>query len=229
LQRQDPQTGIRFSGGRDTTGRAVVRVEGDGFGFEKTLTASGDAQIRIAAGTDVVSVSLTPQVITIARGKAAVSLYMGVVSQDSEGRLRRLLAGSRAVRAFRGLSAYLESRPAEEDDFFATSTLVDGALLSALDGDPGAIRRISRRLVARQLAGLRAARLRGATDRFEDCVGRYEATVYWAWGQFMACVDAASDDPFYIRAFTMNFCDAEWIARAETAAYQFVACGAFEL
>ena len=63
-------------------------------------------------------------------------------------------------------------------------------------------------------------------DRFEDCVGKYEATVSWALDELVSCKTNAMDDPWYIRTINMSFCDLEWILRAESALAQFVSCTA---
>ena len=225
-QRHDALIGVDYSAGMDTQGRAVLRLTAARFEFEKSVTASGETSIHIAAGDDRVNLTLAQTFISVGRGKARVEFDPRLATEEDENKVRRLLVGSRAVRAFRTIVAHLESRAPEEDDYFVTATLVDGALVGLLDGDQGVIGRVARRIGSRQRVRLQAVASRGQ-DRYPDCWGMYENTVQWAWTEYQTCNVEASDDPWIIRSINMNYCTTEWIFRAESAAFQAMSCAAF--
>lgn len=224
-QRHDAGSGVRFWAGMDGQGRAVLRLTAAQFEFEKSVTAAGQTDIRIVGGGDRVTVSFAEHIVSVGRGRASVKFDPRLATEEDENKVRRLLVGSRAVRVFRAIAAHLESRSPEEDDFFALATLVDGALVGLLDGDKAGVARVAKRIGNRQRARLQsvAARLRG---QFPDCVGMYESTVSWAWNEYSECTEEASDDSWLIRSINTNFCTTEWILRAESAAFQFLACAA---
>jgi hypothetical protein len=224
-QRYDAGSGVRFWAGMDGEGRAVLRLTAAQFEFEKSVDASGQTSIRIVSGNDRVAVSFGQRAVSVGRGKASVGYDPRLATEEDENRVRRLLVGSRAVRAFRAIAAHLESRSPDEDDYFTAATLVDGALVGTLDGDRGVIGRVARRIGVRQRARLQVVALRGQ-DRFADCFGTYENSVNWAWNEYQSCVGDAEDDGAVLRSINTNFCATEWIVRAESAAFQFISCTA---
>jgi hypothetical protein len=224
-ERYDAGSGVRFWAGMDSEGRAVLRLTAARFEFEKSVTASGQTSIRIVGGDDRVTVTFAQHVVSVGRGKARVRFDPRLATEEDENKVRRLLVGSRAVRIFRAIAAHLESRSPEEDDFFATSTLVDGALVGLLDGDNAGVGRVARRIGKRQRARLQSVAA-GRQSRYADCVGLYESTVGWAWNEYQGCVGDAEDDGLLMRSINTNFCTAEWILRAEGAAFQFISCSA---
>lgn len=227
LRRRDARTGVVFRAGLDDHNRATLTATSGDFQFEKSVTSTGETHLRIVVGDDNVSVSFSQQLLVVGRGANTASVDPRVLNEDDGNRLRQLLAGSRAVRAFRSLAGVFELRAPEEDDVFATALLVDGALVASLDGDPGAIARIARRSAARRFGRLQAVKAR--QDRFEDCVGKYENTLSWAWDEMVECNVSASDDPWYLRSINMSMCNAEWLLRAEGAFFQFTGCMALPL
>ena len=224
-QRYDAASGVQFWAGMDTQGRAVLRLTAARFEFEKAVSASGETSIRIVGGDDRVNVAFAQNSISVGRGKVRVGFDPRLATEDDENKVRQLLVGSRAVRAFRTIVAHLESRGPEEDDYFVTATLVDGALVGLIDGDRGIIGRVARRIGGRQRARLQVVALRGQ-ERYADCWGMYENTVSWAWNEYQSCNVEASDDPWFIQSINTNFCTTEWIIRAESAAFQFLSCAA---
>lgn len=229
LQRKDAQAGVQYSASFDGAGRVVVTARAEGFTYEKVLSVTGELQIRVRAGNDSVSIGYDAQGVTVSRGRASVTAQHAGPDEQSAANLRRVIGGSRAVRWLRLLTAQLEALQPEQDDFFAQSMLIDGAIVGALDGDPGAIRRIAGRAAARHRARQQHVRLLRVGQRFDDCVGRYEDTVSWAWDEMIQCNQDASDDPWYLRGVNMSLCNAEWVMRSQSALYQFFACSALPI
>src|SRR5207237_2138730 len=116
-----------------------------------------------------------PSGYIVSRGKRSVRLDLRATSPgDSHDAVRTLLLGSQAVRSYRRLAFVLESRDEHEEESPAIlGTLIDGALVQMLDGDPGAIPRIARRTIRKQAARLQAVRFL-PDNLFKDCVGMYE-------------------------------------------------------
>ena len=106
------------------------------------------------------------------------------------------------------------------------SALADGAIVQMLDGDPGAVPRIAKRMVRAQRARLQAVKLR-ADDTLKDCVGMYERALLEAWNQFTQCMEWASDISMYFQDWAQGFCYWEWIARSQQYIYQFISCMAY--
>lgn len=229
LQRRDAQTGVMFKAELDDDNRAMLRATSVDFQFEKSVTSSGETRLRIVAADDTVLVSLSQQLMTVSRGTGTLRFDPRALTEDDGNTLRQLFAGSRAVRAFRSLASVFELRAPEEDDVFATALLIDGALIGYLDGDVGVIARIARRTAARRFGRLQAVKASRGRDRFDDCVGKYENTVSWAWNEMVACNQAASGSPWYLQGINMSMCNAEWVLRAEGAFFQFMSCMAIRV
>lgn len=224
FQRSDPRTGATFAAELDDQNQAILRVTSAGFRFEKRVTSSGETRIQIDAADDTVLVSFSQHLLTVGRGAKTVSVDPRIQTEDDSNRVRQLLTGSRGARALRSLTTVLELRAPEEDDVFATALLIDGALIGSLDGDPGAIARIAKRIAVRRAGRLVAVKSARETDRFDDCVGMYENTLAWAWKELVQCNVDASDDPWYLQSLNMSMCNAEWVLRSESAFFQFLSC-----
>jgi hypothetical protein len=222
---RDAGAGVTFSAAQPGPSRLILRARATDFSFEKSVVPSGATEMQIVAGGDRVTLSLDATSVRVTRGETTLTLDPRASNDEDIVKLHRLLAGSKAVRAARALAAHYESLPAGEDGAYAISMLIDGAVIGFLSGDPGAIPRIARRLAVRRATGLQRAAFRGQ-DRFPDCWGDYENTVYWAAGEYTECLHDASDDPWLIRGINMDYCGVVWVMRAESAWFQFAKCAA---
>jgi hypothetical protein len=214
-----------YTASMDANGNAVFTVKAGDLLVEKALDASGNYTLRLSQGKDVVTIVSNPAGYLVSRGKRTARFDPRVAGQgEARDAVRAVLLGSAAVRSFRRLSVVLESRDEGEDESpMLFSALVDGAIVQMLDGDPGAVPRIAKRLVRAQRARLRAVKLRAA-DTLKDCVGMYERSLLEAWSQFTQCMEWASDISMYFQDWAQGFCYWEWIARSQQYIYQFISC-----
>jgi len=212
----------------DASGNAVLTLKAGDFLLEKAVDSSGNFTLRLTQGKDIVSIVSNSAGYLVSHGKRAARFDPRVAGQtEARDAVRAVLLGSPAVRSFRRLSVVLENRDEGEDESPMTlSALVDGAIVQMLDGDPGAVPRIAKRVVRTQRARLRAVRVR-ATDTLKDCVGMYERSLLEAWNQAVQCMEWASGVFWYFEDWAQGFCYWEWIARSQQYIYQFISCMAW--
>lgn len=172
--------------------------------FVVTLTADRDrVEVRAAAGS-----------VSVRRGRRSHTFASATVSERDLDEARKVLQGSRAVRAFRVLAAQLEERDGTP---LAESVLVSGGLIGLLDGDLAAPRRIARKLAAKHRAGLRAARTQSYTSG--QCWNVYSREANQIMYDFEDCTRRASWNPIYSVG-----CSVEFTIRAESNWFWFLSC-----
>ncbi len=227
-QEYDRVTDATFTTSTDAGGNAVFHVKGGDFSFEKVVSPTGDATIRLSQGKDVVSIALNQSGFHVTRGRRGVRFDPRSESIDKLDAVRSLLAGSRAVRSFKRLAASLENRDeAEEDGALAIVALIDGAIVQLLDGDVDAPKRIGRRVTRKQRAALRLAAARRAPDMFRDCVGLYEVSLMDAFSHYERCWVDANDSSSWTRGLMAKLCEWEWALRSQQYVWQFIGCFMF--
>jgi hypothetical protein len=177
----------------DGNRNAVFTAKAGDFVLEKALDASGSFTLRLTQGKDVVTIVSDSAGYLVARDKRTARFDPRASSQgDARDAVRAVLLGSPAVRSFRRLGVILENRDEPEDESaLMINTLIDSAIVQMLDGDPGAVPRVAKRVVRKQRAKLQAVRLPGPLLR--DCVGLYEASLMDAWMQFEQCMQWANN------------------------------------
>jgi hypothetical protein len=226
-EEHDPITNTAFSSTVDDQGNARVTVTVDGFTLEKAVASSGDATLRIVDGKDIVSIAINHRGYVVARGKKTARFDPESGRQEDLDAVRAVLLGSPAVRTFRRLSASLEAHDeGAEEGPILLGTLVDGAIVQMLDGDPGATRRIAKRITRKQRARIQPALLRPG-GVFSDCVLGYEVALMDAWDLFYDCSEAAISSSWYIRWGAETFCEFEFLLRSQQYIYQFMSCFAY--
>lgn len=223
--RYDGRLGVMFSARLDADGRAVTRIDGDGLTVVKTATAFGEVEIVVSFSEDRVELSLGPNAIRVRRGPAQATLNPKRLTEADLAGAERVIRGSRAIRAFKQLTAQIEFTDAP-DDGFTLGALVDGALVRILDGEVGVVHRLGHRLRAQRRARVRPASLSAVRSQFPDCWGEYELTVDGHMDTFIECVDDAGDASWYLQSLLAAGCEFDWVMRAETAAFQYLACAA---
>jgi hypothetical protein len=214
----------------DASGSALFTVKAADFLLEKAVDASGAFTLRISQAKDVVTIVRDQAGYTIGRGKRSARFDPRSATQ-SDGRdvIRTILVGSPAIRSFRRLSLLLENRDEREDESPALlSTLLDGGLVQMLDGDPGAMARIAKRVVRKQRARLQTVRFMPG-DMFRDCVGMYEVSLLDAWNQYTACLEWATNVHWWFQTWAEDWCHWEWLGRSQQYLWQFVSCFALPL
>jgi hypothetical protein len=132
-----------------------------------------------------------------------------------------VLLGSKAVRALREFTAILEERQGE-DSAMALAILLDGALVNMLDGDPGAVDRIARRVTAKRRSGLQPAQYHQV--QFQDCVLGYELSLLYSYDLYWMCMQTAENSPWYIWYIARSMCEWEFLIRSQQYVFQFVSC-----
>ena len=131
------------------------------------------------------------------------------------------------MRTFRRLSASLESRDDDDSEGpLFLSTLVDGAIVQMLDGDPGAAERVGKRITRKRRASLQQARLM-PDHLFTDCILNYEMSLMNAWDLFYQCTDTTFTLHWLIWWGAETFCEFEFLMRSQEYIYQFLSCFAY--
>jgi hypothetical protein len=210
----DPRTNALFTASLTPDGGAELVAETPDVIMRKTVFPDGRVAIEVAKGKETLTVTATGEAIAVALGKKTIRLHLRTATERDLAQARALLAGSRALRAFRAFGAALESGDEEKDSMSMTSTLVSGALLNFLDGDPGALARVSKRVEKKHLKQLRQA------SRAIGCYPEYEQEVYSAWTDLMSCYEAVS-------IFLHRGCEYRWFLWIESAWFSFIRCSAF--
>jgi hypothetical protein len=182
----------------------------------KVTQPNGDFHARLAGRQDLVVVVRTANRLRVTRGGQTASVAMDQADEEGLDLLQQLLAGSRAVRAFRGLHRRLNQESRES----APGVSLDGldALLGILQGDPAAV---DRRAPGRE-GGWRISRV--ACTLYRSCYAEYEAEVIAAWNDYAQCIDDVKWYPGL-----QEVCAFTWLIRAESAWFRFIGCSSIPL
>lgn len=224
-QEYDPLTEATFTAATDSDGNAHFTIKGGDFLFEKVLGPTGDATLRLTQGKDVVTIAMSQGGYQVERGRKNARFNPRSEQAGGPEAVRSLLVGSAAVRTFRRLTAALEDRDeSEEDGALVLSALIDGAMVQMLEGEPGAAKRIAKRVTRKQRAGIRAVRAKAAPQMFRDCIGLYEVSLIWGWDQFASCMNETAGYRWWVRECVQYACEFEWVGRSQQFLWQFVGC-----
>jgi len=186
-------------------------------GITKIVHANGDFHARIAARQDLLVLVRTGNRLRVTRGDRTAELSLDRADEDGLDLAQMLLAGSRAVRAFR--SAHRQLSQDSRDSAPGVSLDHLDALLGILQGEPGVV---ERRAPSRRDAGWRLSRV--ACGGQASCYSQYEGEVTSAWGDFSQCVDDVKWFPGL-----QEVCAFTWLLRVESAWFQFIGCSSFPL
>jgi hypothetical protein len=214
----------------DANGDALFTMKAGDFLLEKAVDSSGTFSLRLTQAKDVVTIARDQAGYVVGRGQRSVRFDPRSVTQG-EGRdaIRGILLGSPAVRSFRRLSVLLENRDEHDSESpVMLSTLLDGALVQMLDGDPGAIPRIAKRVVRKQRARLQTVKFLPG-DMFKDCVGMYEVSLLDAFNQYIACMEWSGNVHWWFQTWAEDWCHWEWLGRSQQYIWQFVSCFALPI
>ena len=224
-QEQDRLTATTFTATTDAGGNAVFTAKGGDFSFEKVVSPTGEATLRLAQEKDVVTIAINRSGLVVGRGRRTVRIDPRTDKSEDIDSVRALLLGSRAVRSFKRLAAALENRDeSEEDGALAIVALIDGAIVQLLDGDADAPRRIGQRVTRKHRAALRPVAARRAPDVFRDCVGLYEVALMDSSRQYGECWIEANDAAWWSRSLLFRYCEWEWALRSQQYVWQFIGC-----
>jgi len=223
---QDSRTGVIFSAGMRADGTAVVALRVEDLFAEKLVTSDGTTDLKLTLGNDSVRIASSAQGIRISRKGRDAAVPARRVDPHDLDKVRGLLLGSAAVRAFRQFVADLEAREGD-DDLMVLSTLADGLIVGTLDGDVGVGGRILRRLV-RPSPQLRRANYGAAGGQtFPNCFQLYVNTLNDIWANYWNCVkDVNTNVSWYQRYYASYACDFELHVRIQALTWQTIACTA---
>jgi hypothetical protein len=208
----------------DANGNAVFTVRAADFLLEKALDAAGSFTLRITQGKDVVSIVSDSEGYLVLRDKSSARLDPRLTDQtQARDAIRAVLLGSQAVRSTRRLGAILESREDGKDESpIIINALIDTAMVAMLDGDPGAIPRVAKRTVRKQVAQMKVVKL--LPGEFRDCIGFYENSLVSAWDLYWQCMQWAATVHWFFEDWAEGFCHWEWLGRSQQYIWQFAQC-----
>lgn len=184
----------------------------DDLEFKHVVTIDGGVNIRLARGADVVELAIEASRIQIRRGDRTIIVGQSTATEADFLAVEALLAGSPAVRRFRGVASSLE--PATWRTPAGVGVQLADVLVGLLQGEVGA----SDRLVNRMKLMRRPVRLaRQDSGCFED----YESEIFRAYNDFlMCCVEAWA---------WRDACNWRFILWAETAWFHMLGCAAIPI
>jgi hypothetical protein len=224
LRDYDRATDATFTAALDTDGIAYFTIKVGDFLFEKALASNGDSTLRLSQGKDVVTIAASQTGYHVERGRKSARVDPKS-TQSRADNVRALLLGSDAVRTFKRLAAALEDRDeAQVDGPLVIAALVDSALIQILEGEPGAAKRLGKRVTRKQRAAVQPVRAVRAPMQFDDCVGMYQISLLYGWDQYASCVYEGRAQPWYIREWVERACEAEWVLRSQQYVWQFIGC-----
>lgn len=195
-------------------GALQVQASWPDFEFRKIMQANGDYDLRLRGRQDLVVFIKTADRLRVTRGGRTATVSL--VQPDDHGldTVQQVLAGSRAVRMFRGLHAGLADDTLDSVPGMALDSTE--ALIGVLQGNPsigGRRRPVSRGRVAQASLGSK-----------NPCFDHYEAQVNEDWNWFAGCVGDVKWIPGGPEA-----CAFVWAIKVESAWFLFVKCSAFPL
>ena len=213
----DGQTGAELKLTGRSDGALQASLTWTDLEVRKVVQPSGDFHVRIAGRRDLVVLVRSGDRLRIARNGQTALVLLTQADEEGLDQAQLVLAGSHAIRAFRGL----RSRMSSESLASAPGVSIDGLdmLIGILLGDssvtergnPREPRSLSR--VSRISAHVRAT-----------CYEEYEAEVCAAWDDLSACVESVKWYPGL-----QEVCAFTWLLRAESAWFRFIACSSFPL
>lgn len=220
----DRATDATFTAAIDSNGIASFTIKVGDFLFEKALASGGDSTIRLSRGKDVVTIAASQTGYHVERGRKSARFDPRSDQSRADG-VRALLLGSDAIRTFKRLAATLEDRDEREADGpLVVAALVDSALIQILEGEPGAAKRIGKRVTRKQRVDVQPVRALRAPMAFDDCVGMYQISLLYGWDQYASCTYEGRAMPWYIREWFERACEGEWVLRSQQYIWQFIGC-----
>ena len=183
----------------------------------KVVQANGDFHARVAARDDVLVVVRTGARLRVTRNGQSATVQLDRVDEDGLDLAQAVLAGSRAVRAFRGVQQHLADEARESAPGIAIDRLE--ALLAILQGETTAL---DRRAPQVRDGAWRVSRV--ACGAEPSCFSEYEGEVTLAWDDYSQCI-------YDVRWYPgmQELCAFTWLLRVESAWFRFIGCSSFPL
>jgi hypothetical protein len=213
-----PELGLTVEVAADPDGSLVLTGTAGDLSVRKRVYADGSYAVRIGRGDDQVVISASAAGTKIEAGgqRAELQARDDLRFEAEARRARGWLARSGAIRQFRQLVDALDEQGLTSPE--AMALRITGAVVSELLGDPGAARRLSRSVTARQDRALRKVQSGGSGYKM-SCWDIYHRLVVQAASQLEGCLNSFSTfNP------TRNLCVFVWTMQVESAWFQFLAC-----
>jgi hypothetical protein len=224
-----PAAAVVYETTRMADGAIQFSGSAPGLAFHKNSYADGHFDFEIESGRDKVDVHMSALALRVTRGSRTISLAAGFGATE-RAQLRKLLAGSAAIKRYEALAADVE---AHKDRTLATyGVLLGESTIAWLRGDTAARARIARRLapISRPVIASRsttadASRFRPV--RMADCWYAYEQEVTNAQNDLVSCYVGAYGSLW--QSYYMTGCDFTWAIRAEGYWFEYLSCSAIPL
>jgi hypothetical protein len=220
--RIDPATRAAFVYGASRDGGLRVTTTIGELDVRKTVYADGRVEIVLEAGRDRLAVSMAPYSVDVERRGRRAHVDVGRDEEEDWLNVKEVLAGSRALRLFRGLTAALD--PATLETVAGAAMLSGDALLGYLDGDVGAIPRLAEHFIKQRKAKLKPASFEDEFVGEKRCYDIYEEETARAAREYNECRRA-----FNWYSGWQAACAFRWTLQVESAWFQFLACSAIPL
>jgi hypothetical protein len=210
----DVATGAELRLTRRSNGALQTSLVWTDLEVRKVVQSNGDFSLRLAGRHDLVVMTRMAERLRVTRNGQTAVLLLSQSDEDGLDQVQQVLAGSRAMRAFRSLWSRLApdtlgSAPGVSID------LVD-AMLGILQGDPGVLDRRNPRP---------AGRFSRALFRADgSCFTEFEADVIAAWDDLARCIDEVRWFPGL-----QEMCALTWLLKVESSWFRFISCSAFPL
>lgn len=213
-------------------GEMVLTADAGVLQIEKSVFEDGRTSLVLKSDRDEVTIAFDRNGVTAVSGDSRATIKGAQPDEAAFGRTRALLAKSKAARLFRDLVAAIERRNqrpnAYEQLLFLTSSEVSRA-----EGDTTAVDVFARRIGARKApgkpagVGLQPVSCSGGMKRvqFTDCLTAYESALMGAYSRWGGCYSNVFNNvSWYWQYQELWLCDIEYYVRAETYAFQMMAC-----
>jgi hypothetical protein len=210
----DERTGTAIRLTAAPGGALQVSVSGPDFEFRKVTQTTGDYQARLRSRQDVVVLARTGDRLRVTHAGRTAVVNMGHVVESDLDDAQQVLAGSRAVRAFRSMHARLSEDALDSAPGLSLETV--DALLGVLQGETSMFTNRHQRPAGRVA--------HTAFEPRRSCFEEYVGEVVVAWGDLSSCVN----DLMLIPGGP-EVCAFVWAIRVESAWFQFVGCSSFPL
>jgi hypothetical protein len=213
LSHYDARTHATFVARFTSDRQAQLSVRAGELALEKSVSPDGSFTIDLTAGPDRVIVAMTGAGIDVSRDGSTLHVEFGQAGEDDFLAVRKLLAGSKAVRLHRLLAGNLEERTLVAPG--GVATLISDAFLGLLEGDMTALERLGERVARHALGRVRRARAGNA----DSCYVQWENEVMDAFYQLAACkYDYAWWNP------VKEVCNVRYMMRCEFAWWELLGC-----
>jgi hypothetical protein len=163
---------------RDRDGSIAVTASVADVVVRKTVSPDGHATVTVERDDDSVSIVSTRTTIAVSRGRDSVLVNVAGGHEEQLSRVQRLLLGSAAARGLRTLATVLDESGSQSPEKLALR--FTGALVAQLEGEEGAVRRLSRELLASYGGSQRRDPVGGASRARAtpvECWRRYQTGV----------------------------------------------------